>query len=169
MYSEHPDHREKFGVDQWTSPDQEVHRRSHTVLNTSGLNPRAVPWKPLPSNKPLRTSHVTNGEENKGKQYLDTVKKLAVAALLPKSELPPFDGNPLKYFTFIRSFENNVEKDTDDFSHRLQLLVQFCTGRLAQLDNEDRLVKIMERCPVFVRARWQTCSINPFGRKRSKC
>ena len=29
------------------------------------------------------------------------------------------------------------------------------TGRLAQLDNEDRLVKIMERCPVFVRARWQ--------------
>ena len=230
LYSEHPDHREKFGVDQWTSPDQEVHRRSHTVVNTSGLNPRAVPWKPLPSNKPLRTSHVTNGEENKGEQYLDTVKKLAVAALLPKSELTPFDGNPLKYFTFIRSFENNVEKDTDDFSRHLQLLVQFCTGkarraiescillnpqdgyvnarkilaerfgdayrvskswltkvsngppikpgdkeglqeladdllnceitlkatgRLAQLDNEDRLVKIMERCPVFVRARWQ--------------
>ena len=123
-----------------------------------------------------------------------------------------------------------MEKDTDDFSLRLQLLVQFCTGkarraiescillnpqdgyvnakkilaehfgdayrvskswltkvsngssiklgdkeglqeladdllnceitlkatgRLAQLDNEDRLVKIMERCPVFVRARWQ--------------
>ena len=24
-YSEHPDHREKFGVDQWTSPDQKVH------------------------------------------------------------------------------------------------------------------------------------------------
>ena len=75
-----------------------------------GLNPRAVPWKPLPSKKPLRTSHVTNREEeNKGEQYSDTVKKLAVAALLPKFELTPFDGNPLKYFIFICSFENNVE------------------------------------------------------------
>ena len=30
-YSEHPDHREKFGVGQWTSLDQEIHRRSHIV------------------------------------------------------------------------------------------------------------------------------------------
>ena len=29
------------------------------------------------------------------------------------------------------------------------------TGSLAQLDKEDRLFKIMEWCPVFVRARWQ--------------
>ena len=50
-----------------------------------------------------------------------------MAALLPKYELAPFDGNPLKYFTFIRSFENNVKKD--DFSRHLQLLVQFCTGK----------------------------------------
>ena len=42
-YSDHPDHRENFGVDEWTAPDQEVHRRSHAVRNLSGLNPRAVP------------------------------------------------------------------------------------------------------------------------------
>ena len=42
-------------------------------------------------------------------------------------------------------------------------------GRLAQLGNEDGLVKIKELCPGFVRACWQNCSINLIGRKRSKC
>ena len=131
----------------------------------------------------------------------------------------------------MRTFENNVEKDTDDFSRRLQLLIQFCigkarrvsescillepeegylkvkrllverfgdvfkvsnswmekvsngpiikpgdrealqeladdlescamtlktTGRLAQINNEDRLVKILGRCPGFVKSRWQS-------------
>ena len=173
-----------------------------------------------------RINTTVNGEE-----YLDTMKKLTIAALLPKSELSVFDGNPLKYFLFIRSFENNVEKDTCDFSRRLQLLVQFCSGkarraiegcillepqegymkakqilaerfgdaytvsnswlkkvscglvikpgdreslqeladdlencemtlkaagRITQLNNEDRLVKILERCPNFVKSRWQS-------------
>ena len=89
-----------------------------------------MPWKPLANKKPLRTSHVVNGKEEKNhEQHLDDFKKLSVAALLPKSALTPFDGNPLKYFTFIHSFENNVEKDTDNFSRRLQVLVQFCTGK----------------------------------------
>ena len=64
-----------------------------------------------------------------GADFLQTMKKLAVAAMLPKSELTVFDGNPLKYFIFIRTFENNVEKDTDDYSRRLQLLIQFCSGK----------------------------------------
>ena len=141
-----------------------------------------------------------------------------------------FDGDPLKYFLFMRSFENSVEKDTDEKS-RLQLLIQYCsgkakkviescvllepdegyeeakkllaerfgdkfkvtnswirkvsdgpvikardrealqdladdlknceitlkaTGRLAQINNEDRLIKIQERCPAFLKSRWQT-------------
>ena len=129
----------------------------------------------------------------------------------------------------MRSFENSVEKDTDDKSRRLQLLIQYCsgkakkviescvllepdegyeeankllaerfgdkfkvtnswirkdrpvikaedrealqdladdlknceitlkaTGRLAQINNEDRLIKILERCPVFLKSQWQT-------------
>ena len=166
-----------------------------------------------------------------GVEYLEVMKNLAVATLLPKSEMISFDGNPLKYFTFLRSFETNVEKDTSDFSRQLQLLVQFCTGkatkvvencillepeegykkakkllaerfgdrfkvtnswitkvshgpklksgdreglldfvddlqnceitlkatgRLTQINNEDRLVKILERCPGYVKSRWQT-------------
>ena len=30
------------------------------------------------------------------------------------------------------------------------------TGRLAELNNEDRLIKILERCPAFLKSRWQT-------------
>ena len=90
------------------------------------LNPYASHWNPAQENprSEIRINTTVNGEE-----YIDTVKKLTIAALLPKSELCMFDGNPLKYFLFIRSFENNVEKDTCDFSRRLQLLIQFCTGK----------------------------------------
>ena len=166
-----------------------------------------------------------------GISYLKAMKSLATAALLPKAELMNFDGNPLNYFLFMSSFENNVEKSTQDFSKRLQLLIQFCsgkarkaiqscvllqplegylqakkilserfggaykisrtwikkitdgaqikpgdgdalqdladelesceitlqaTGRLGQLNNEDSLVRILKRCPMYVRSRWQS-------------
>ena len=61
------------------------------------------------------------------------MRKLTVAATLPRSELSPFDGNPLKYFIFMQKIENNVEKDTNDYSSRLQLLIQFCTGKARRL------------------------------------
>ena len=163
-----------------------------------------------------------------GIEYLETMRKLATATLLPKSELMTFDGDPLKYFSFIKTFENNVEKDICDSSRQLQLLIQYCTGkakkviencillspsegykeakkllfgnvykvtnswickvtngpvikpgdrealidladdlhnceltlkatgRLNQVNNEDCLVKILERCPGFVKSRWQS-------------
>ena len=30
------------------------------------------------------------------------------------------------------------------------------TGRLSQINNEDRLIKILQRCPAFLKSRWQT-------------
>ena len=214
------------------------------ALPKSMLNVSAPPWQQQTMREPLQqvmktepvrmsASHHSSSHESDdtGVEYLETMKKLAVATMLPKSELTVFDGNPLKYFIFMRTFENNVEKDTDDFSRRLQLLVQFCTGkarrviescillepeegylkakrllaerfgdvfkvsnswmekvsngpiikpgdrealqeladdlgscamtlkatgRLAQINNEDRLVKILGRCPGFVKSRWQS-------------
>ena len=164
-----------------------------------------------------------------GMLYLDTMKQLATASLLPKSELMIFDGNPLKFSLFMCSFENNVEKCTSNFSKMLQLLIQVCegkarkviencillepregylkakqllferfggayrvssswlakvahgpqiksndgealqdladdlenceivlkaSGKLSSLNNEDRLVRIIQRCPAYVKARW---------------
>ena len=50
------------------------------------------------------------------------------AMSLPKAELIKFDGDPLQYWLFIRSFESNVERTTKDSISRLTRLIQYCTG-----------------------------------------
>ena len=59
----------------------------------------------------------------------EKVERQLKSQRLPKVELIQFDGNPLNYFLFIASFENSVHKYTDDSSGRLQLLIQYCTGK----------------------------------------
>ena len=48
--------------------------------------------------------------------------------VLPKPELSKFDGNPLQYWSFIRSFENNIERNASDENEKLTYLVQYCIG-----------------------------------------
>ena len=48
---------------------------------------------------------------------------------LPKTEIVMFDGNPLHYHLFIKTIENSEEKFTEDGDIRLQLLIQYCTGK----------------------------------------
>ena len=45
-----------------------------------------------------------------------------------KPELSPFNGNPLEFWRVMRSFENNIENNTQDEFERLAFLVQFRTG-----------------------------------------
>ena len=45
----------------------------------------------------------------------------------PKAELKTFDGDPLKYWTFIRSFESNVHDVLSDPAARLTRLIQYTT------------------------------------------
>ncbi|KAL9953712.1 hypothetical protein ACROYT_G041167 [Oculina patagonica] len=47
----------------------------------------------------------------------------------PKVEYHRFDGDPLKYVTFMHNFETYLERDNPDESRRLQLLIQHCTGK----------------------------------------
>ena len=51
----------------------------------------------------------------------------------PRIELSKYDGNPLRYWPFIRSFENVVEAKTKDNSLRLDTLIQHCTGEVNDL------------------------------------
>ena len=51
---------------------------------------------------------------------------------LPKLELKPFDGDPLKYHTFIATFEQAVVKYVKDHSARLLHLLQFTEGEAYQ-------------------------------------
>ena len=72
-----------------------------TESSESGIKPEPV--TALETSKfPLHESDASGGE------FLETMRKLAVAAMLPRSELSPFDRNPLNYFIFMRTFENNV-------------------------------------------------------------
>lgn len=59
----------------------------------------------------------------------ETVKALRQVVTSPKVEYLRFDGDPLKYATFMHTFETYLEKDNPDDSRRLQLLIQHCTGK----------------------------------------
>ena len=67
----------------------------------------------------------TNQQFESGQEM---VKALRQVVSSPKVEYHRFDGNPLKYVTFMHNFKTHLEKDNPDESRRLQLLIQHCTG-----------------------------------------
>lgn len=52
---------------------------------------------------------------------------------LPKREIPVFDGDPLKFYTFMRAFENGVECNTNNNYDRLYFLEQYTKGYAKEL------------------------------------
>ena len=59
----------------------------------------------------------------------EMVKALRQVVTSPKDEYLKFDGDPLRYVSFIHNFETYLEQDNPDDSRRLQLLIQHCTGK----------------------------------------
>ena len=55
--------------------------------------------------------------------------QLIEAIKLPSAQLAPFDGDPIKYWTFIRAFENCVASSLVDDGAKLIRLVHYCTGQ----------------------------------------
>ncbi len=47
---------------------------------------------------------------------------------LPKPDISTFDGNPMEYWSFIRSFENTIERNAASESEKLMYLLQNTTG-----------------------------------------
>jgi len=54
-------------------------------------------------------------------------------SLLPKREVPVFDGNPLSYQSFIHAFKFLIEDKTSNSQDRLYFLEQFTTGQARAL------------------------------------
>ena len=90
------------------------------------LNPDAPEWKQDDIGHDVinRPSPLTT---------VDQQKQLIEALQLPKLEVMMFDGNPLKYWPFIRSFENSVEKFSIGSDAKLTRLLQYCTGKAEQV------------------------------------
>ena len=63
----------------------------------------------------------------------DQLGQLVVALRAPTITIPNFNGNPLEYHSFIRAFEENVEKLVSDSASRLARLNQYCTGDAQRL------------------------------------
>ena len=52
---------------------------------------------------------------------------------LPRTEIQIFDGDPLKYNTFIRAFENGVKRNTKNCSDKLYFLEQYTKSHPKEL------------------------------------
>ena len=56
----------------------------------------------------------------------------------------------------IRLCDRGALQELEDDLKSCEITLK-ATGRLGQINNEDKLVRILERRPVFVRSRWQSC------------
>lgn len=56
-------------------------------------------------------------------------QQMIKAIQLPKTELMKFDGDPFKFWLFIRAFENSSEGTGVSDSVKLNRLFQYCTGK----------------------------------------
>ena len=75
----------------------------------------------------------TPNQRNNDDDALERFILNANALMLPRPEVPVFDGDPIEYQTFVRAFENLMEANTDSDSARLYYLIQYVRGYVREL------------------------------------
>ena len=125
----------------------------HTVMKNITLSDNKVPQCSVSEKEPVNTQYfpqqltsnsnpnapdVENNEDILGimrKQNEITTLLIQQQCLtaLPKREVPIFDGDPLTYHTFLKAFENGVERNTTNNSDRLYFLEQHTKGHAKEL------------------------------------
>jgi hypothetical protein len=103
---------------------------THSSINLGRTEDQIPPIGPM-----LLPDTIVNNESSPGlkvKNDHNDLQQLAMTIrqgfVLPKPDLPKFDGNPLNYWGFIRSFENTIERNTFNENEKLMYLLQYCTG-----------------------------------------
>ena len=86
-----------------------------------------------PTEAPSHTSNVNNNNNNvlTNQGYSFETVDLVNALQAPPVQLQSFDGNPLKFHSFMLDFEANVERRLKDPAARISRLRQQCVGRAA--------------------------------------
>ena len=74
-----------------------------------------------------------NNDDDALERFMLEQKRNANALMLPRPEVPVFDGDPIEYQTFVRAFENLMEANTDSDSARLYYLIQYVRGYVREL------------------------------------
>ena len=98
------------------------------------LNPNAPAWTGIHhDNSDGGLLNIIHQGQQQQRQLLNAIQ-------IPKVEISVFDGDPMKYWTFIRTFENSVEKDTVDSCAKLARLLQYTTGKA---------LKVIQSCAIM--------------------
>lgn len=109
----------------------------HTDVNTN----QDFKEDPVIVNESKLSSHVSTTSELVERKDLELLLKqqqeamslmatsLRVGFEMPKKELLTFDGNPVNYWTFIKNFEINIERQLTDADSKLTYLIQQCSGK----------------------------------------
>jgi len=99
---------------------QQVGIMSNSQQPFSNLNPMAPQWT---------AAEYTGFNRQLDDMVLGRHQELLAAVHLPHAEIMHFDGNPLDYWSFIRSFQNTIERVCTDDVSKLTRLLQYCKGR----------------------------------------
>ncbi|XP_077970379.1 uncharacterized protein LOC120343863 [Styela clava] len=104
-----------------TSPEMSVQEKVHFLGNVSRPNQTVSPCK-----------NVDNSKSKAETQFSEHLYKLTQAMQqgfsLPRAKPLSFDGDPLNYFSFMKSFENLIEGQAYDFRTKFQQLELACIG-----------------------------------------
>ncbi|XP_078372731.1 uncharacterized protein LOC144656384, partial [Oculina patagonica] len=118
------------GVETKTKDDLKRVPYDYDVI-CSRLNPHAREFTyapPIPDNELSQTDSV-DSEFAIVEDVLDKLgSTIRQGFALPKPDLSTFDGNPMEYWSFIRSFENTIERNATSESEKLMYLLQYTTG-----------------------------------------
>ena len=88
------------------------------VQEGAGLDPLAPEFHP--DAVPSTSQHVmTTG----------VMEEMIHALHMPKTEMMTFEGEPIKFWTFIKAFDNNIGRYNIDEHAKLARLLQYCKGR----------------------------------------
>ena len=79
-------------------------------------------------------------DEGRTHRFNDTAQLLQACMNLPNRPIVKFDGTPVKYHGFIRSFKSTVARYTDDPVTLLTYLISYCEGEAAEA---------IERCAIL--------------------
>ncbi|KAK4329183.1 hypothetical protein Pmani_000412 [Petrolisthes manimaculis] len=115
-------------------------------LPSRTLNPLAAEWPNSLGEGRVFESHNPRYVVNKPRVYdhvrtsISDQRELIDILQLPKSEIMKYDGDSLKYWLFIRTFDNCVGCTSADSAYKLNRLLQYCTGKA---------LKVIECCAMM--------------------
>ena len=90
-------------------------------VSQSQLNPRALEFKGVPAR--------SENEYFLPEEFIDKMAlNIRQGFALPKKELAIFDGDPLEYWNFIKSFETSIVSNAASESEKLMYLLQYTLG-----------------------------------------